>query len=713
MPEQPPPGSPSHAAPDAVRNVITGGAFGTVQAGTIIGGVHVTGGPRPTPVPHQLPGGTSGFTNRADQLAALDALLTADPPVVVISGTAGVGKTALAVQWGRRVVSRLPDGQLYADLRGYSPDQPAEPTEVLIGFLHALGVDAGAIPAQAAQQAALYRTLTDGQRMLVVLDNAHTADQVRPLLPGSASCVVLVTSRDALAGLVARDGARRIDVDLLTTDEGCALLRSLVAAHADADPDATTTLARQCAGLPLALRIAAELADTYPTTALAELVAELHDLRERLDALDADGEAHTAVRSVFSWSYRHLPDEVAAAFRLLGLHVGSHIDTPAAAALLDRDLNATKRLLRALVRAHLVAEPTPGRYTVHDLLRGYAAELAADVDSTETRLSALRRLFGHHLAAADAADRVISPHRYRIPPDDRIPTAPARSFADYDSALSWLFTAQSNLTALCRLDIPELDAYRWRLAYTLRGFFFLTMQWEPWITSHESALAAARRAGDPFGEALTRNGLGLALMERGRLDEAAEHFTVALDLFDRAGDPHGANNALANRASIRYYRGEYAESLAENERALAFYRNAGSLRNVAITLRSIGLVEIGLGRFPAAIAHFQEALATFTELGLRLDAVMARNCLGEAHERQGAVTDAVEAFQRAAAQARSCGSRYEAARAHHGLGRIAAAGGDHPAARHHLATALADYAALHAPAADDVRRALDRLGPET
>src|SRR5580693_4218657 len=327
--------------------------------------------------PAQLPGDVDAFTGRAGELAALDKLAaTIGPPggagpgqpgagpaamVICVSGTAGVGKTALVVHWARRARGTFPDGQLHVNLRGYDPGRPVSPGDALAGFLRALGMPGQDIPRELDERAAAYRTLLDGRRMLVVLDNASTVEQVRPLLPGSPSSLVLVTSRDSLVGLVARHGARRLDLDTLPQQDAVALLRALIGDRAEIQPDATAMLAAQCARLPLALRAAAELAAASPAMTLAQLADELADEQRRLDLLDAGGDPGSAIRGVFSWSYGHLSDEPARAFRLLGLSPGPDLDAHAAAALTGVPLAQASRTLELLARTHLIHRARRGR----------------------------------------------------------------------------------------------------------------------------------------------------------------------------------------------------------------------------------------------------------------------------------------------------------------------------------------------------------------
>ncbi|HEX2419729.1 MAG TPA: BTAD domain-containing putative transcriptional regulator [Micromonosporaceae bacterium] len=325
----------------------------------------------PSPaVPRQLPPDVTDFVDRVPQLALLDA---SGPGVWVVTGTAGVGKTGLVVHWGHRISERFPGGCLYADLRGYGPEPRVPPERVLRGFLRTLGADASRLSEDVVDLAATYRTLLAGRRTLVVLDNAATADQVRPLLPGGAS-TTLVTSRDELAGLVARDGARRMVLEPLSSSAALNLLRALVGERVDEEQDAAVLLAEQCARLPLTLRIAAERAVREPGSRLGDLTSELADRRRMLDALDAGGDPQTAARAVLSWSYRALPVEAARLFRLLGPHPGRDIDPTGAAVLAGTTPERAAGLLRALAHAHLIQPLGGGRYALHDLLRAYAWE---------------------------------------------------------------------------------------------------------------------------------------------------------------------------------------------------------------------------------------------------------------------------------------------------------------------------------------------------
>lgn len=369
-----------------------------------------TAAARRPPAPRELPADVAGFIGRDLAIETLDALLTdaADRPqmpmaITLIAGTAGVGKTALAVRWAHLRADRFPDGQLFVNLRGYATDRPVSPADALAGFLTSLGLPGQEIPVDLPDRIARYRTEVAGRRMLIVLDNAVGVEQIRPLLPGSNTCTVVVTSRDRMAGLVAVDGAHRTDLDLLPLLDAITLLRRLIGSRIDTELDAAAKLANQCARLPLALRIAAELAASRPTVRLADLVTEMDDQHRRLELLDVDDDPHAAVTNVFSWSIQHLPPEVARTFRLLGLHHGPDLDPYATAALTGTSLAQSQHALDLLVRAHLVHPTSSGRYGLHDLLRAYASQLTATQDEPEQRQATLNRLFDYYVATAAAA----------------------------------------------------------------------------------------------------------------------------------------------------------------------------------------------------------------------------------------------------------------------------------------------------------------------
>ena len=466
-------------------------------------------------VPRQLPTAVPYFAGRTSELRLLDAMLSdagrGSTGVVIsaIGGTAGVGKTALALNWAHRVAPNFPDGQLYANLRGFDPaGSPAEPADVLRGFLDALQVHPERFPATTEGLAALYRSLLADRTMLVLLDNAADVAQVRPLLPASPRCLVIVTSRRELSALAAAEGARLLSLDVLPEREAIELLAARLGTdRADAEPDAITQLATLCARLPLALSVIVARAAAAPNLPLAALVTELTELQGRLDALDV-GDPAANVRTVFSLSYRHLPEAAARMFRLLGLHPGPDISAPAAASLAGVPLAEARAALRDLTRASLIIESAPGRYGFHDLLRAYAAEQAALREGRERR-EAIHRMLDHYLHTARRAHVVLYPGRQRVDLGRPRALVTPEGFGAKPFALAWLRAEYQVLLKIIDLAAREgFDDYAWRLPVVLWTFFDVCGHWHDGTRMHRTALEAARRCGDQFGQAHALRGLG-------------------------------------------------------------------------------------------------------------------------------------------------------------------------------------------------------------
>ncbi|MEV6344287.1 tetratricopeptide repeat protein [Actinoplanes sp. NPDC051851] len=625
---------------------------------------------RPRPVPAQLPADVAGFVGREDQLRRLTALLDGgEQRVAAIAGTAGVGKSALAVHWAHRTLDRFPDGQLYVNLRGYDVGPPAAPGEVLARFLGALGTADADIPADLDERAARYRTALAGRRMLIVLDNAAVVEHVRPLLPGTGSCMVLVTSRDSLAGLVAVHGAERLDLDLFPDGDAAALLRRLIGTRVDDDPDAAAALADQCAHLPLALRVAAELTVARPTTTLAELVAELADQQRRWDLLNADGDPRAAVAAVFSWSIRHLPAEAARAFRLLGLHPGPDFDAYAAAALAGIGLADARRVLDRLVRAHLVQLTRGGRATMHDLLRAYAVSLAAAEEPLPERLSAATRLADHYLAATVAATERLGYGREGTAPEPAGPVTVVPDFPDPSAALRWLDAARAGLVQVIAHTAGHgMPTHTVRLATALyrylEGGHYLDG-----LTIHGHARDAARQLGDPAAEAHALLAIGALKIRLGRPETApTADMAEALVLYRRTGDRIGEGRALTNLGVAEDHLGRYAAAAERLEQALVLYRATGHRHGEAIALHNLGVAERHLGHYPAAIDRLEQALAVYRQLGYPPGEGMTLHNIGLAEERRGRFATAAEHQQEALTLLRQAGYPRGEAWALYGLG---------------------------------------------
>ncbi|WP_052120605.1 tetratricopeptide repeat protein [Amycolatopsis sp. MJM2582] len=620
--------------------------------------------------------------------------------IAVVVGSPGVGKTALAVQWASRKLVEFSDGVLYRDLRGWGPDEPASPDEVLVDWLTQLGLDPATVPVDRAGRTSVMRTALAGRSMLVVLDNARDEEQVRPLLPGSPGCPVLVTSRDTLSGLTVHHGGAMVALEPLTPDESVELLRELIGERVDRSIETTGRLAVLCGHLPLALRVVAENTRQRLFAPLSIVEEELVDELHRLDELDGP-DPRSAPRTVFTWSYRQLPADVSAVFRAIGVFPGQSYDANIVAALAGLPLRTAARHLRALTRVHLVREAATGRFEMHDLIRLYAYELAQQ-DGEQAVRAARCRLFDYFLHTTWKADELIIPDRYRVPitGSTDVPTP----FSDYDGALTWLHAECTNAVALCRLDDPAFDNERWQLAFTLRGFLFLSKRTHEWIESHQSALDATIRCGDRGGEAKTRNNLGVALSQQGHDERAVAQYESARRLFAEVGDLHGVSNSLINQSVILRRRGEFAEALRLGNEALLHHRAAGSHRYVAIALRTVAKIELRAGLLAEAEQHLVESLELCARLSrMDMDAARAHNTLGQLLLRRARLDDAERSYRAAIAAGEVCESAYEQALGWWGLGNVARARFEFTTAQEHLRFAADALEQLGSPKSADVR----------
>jgi tetratricopeptide (TPR) repeat protein len=644
-----------------------------------------------TLVARELPPDVSAFTGRAASLMELDRRLDGTPggaavPISVVVGTAGVGKTALAVHWAHRIAARFPDGQLYADLRGYDSDKPVDAADVLAEFLRGLGVDGAAVPADPAERGARYRTLLAGRRVLVVLDNVRTAQQVRPLLPGTPSCHVVVTSRDDLAGLVARDGAHRVGLDPLAPDEATALLRTLVGPRVDEEPGAASVLAERCGYLPLALRLVAELAAARPGAGLTDLVADLDDERDRLAMLDAGGDPR-AVRTVFSWSIRHMSAPAARAFVRLGLHPGHDFDKHVVAALSAVPVAEAARLLDELARAHVVEPTHRRRYTMHDLMRVYAAERAAvDLEPGAGR-AALARLLDHYLSAAAAADRAMFPNGRDRRAELRSLPEPLVVIDGSDRAQRWLDEERPNLVAAA----VHAAAHGWpehSVGLSVSLFRYLDGQ------AHCRDALVVHGVAEPFGRRDARFGgdvlraLGVAWFRLGRVDDAIAQLREALSWYRTAGDPAGQARMLGILGGMCGSVGRYREAVDCLTEALVIDRATAERFNEAVNLGNLGDVCRRLGRYPEAVEYLRQAGAIYRELGDRWSEGYAIASLGVVHDRTGQHAKAHDILWTSLERAREFNDRRFEAEILNELGEVCRRLGDHEAALGHLHRAL-------------------------
>ncbi|WP_433380084.1 BTAD domain-containing putative transcriptional regulator [Actinoplanes sp. CA-142083] len=632
-------------------------------------------------VPRQLPAAVEGFAGREAEVAALDALLGAldgrtpgSPRVAVIAGTAGVGKTTLAVHWAHRVADRFPDGQLYAGLRGYDASGEAvAPEAAIVEFLVALQVPPHRLPAGAAAQAGLYRSLLAGRRMLVLLDNARDADQVAPLLPAAPGCLVVVTSRDHLAGLIMTYAARPLALDPLPPDEARRLLANRLGPdRIAAEPAVTEEIVRGCAGLPLALAIVAARAAIRPTLPLGALADELRDALGALDrAVD--------VRAIFSWSYRTLDEPAARVFRLVaGLHPGSESTVAAAASLAGVPESQVRAPLAELTRATLLTEVAPGRYTCHDLLRSYAAELCETHDADRT--AARRRVVDHYAQTAYAATVLLHGHIDAAVPDPPAAGVCVTAFTGPDDALAWFAAERPALHAALTLAADlGLDRHACHLARALFDILHRLGRWHDRPGTQQAAVAAARRLRDPLEEARAYRNLAVTLADLGRFDDAHRNLDTALD---RSRDePAGQAWTHYHRDLVYAIQGREADALAAALRARDLFERLGDDVGRAIALTNCGWHQGRLGDRDRAVDLLERALVLHQKLGNRAHEAHTLSCLADTRLQSGDPGRAADYYRPSLDLFRELGDRYAEASLLAHLGACHHLAGDPEAAR--------------------------------
>ncbi|MEW2526358.1 BTAD domain-containing putative transcriptional regulator [Streptomyces sp. NPDC047071] len=671
-------------------------------------------------VPAQLPPDLPVFVGRGNELGQLDGLLDDLAPragtvtIAMITGAAGVGKTALAVHWAHRLADRFPDGQLFVDLRGFVPGGPAVTSaEAVRGFLDAFAVPPQRVPVSVEAQSALYRSLLSGRRVLVVLDNAARAEQVRPLLPGTPGCLVLVTSRNQLPGLVAAEGAAPTVLDVLPAAEARKLLASRIGPRrVAAEPRATDELITRCAGLPLALAVVAARAATHRGFSLGALADELTTARTALDLFTGDDQA-TDVRAVFSCSHRTLDSAAARLFRLLGLHPGPDITLPAAASLAAVPESQARRLLAGLARVNLLTEHLPGRFACHDLLRAYAVELAEAHEHPAERGAATRRILDHYLHTAYQAAQLTDPHRdsVTLPREQIEPGSTPERLTDQDHAVAWVATEQQVLLAAVRLAADTgCDAHAWRLAWCLTDFLDLRGHWQQQFRMQTSALEAARRLNDPVGLAHTHRILGRCCARLGRNADSRRHLEAALALFHDVGDLVGQAHTHRHLTLLFCRLHRYQECLNHALLAFEMLQAADHRDGQARALNMIGCAYADLGDQQQALVYCGRSLDLAQQLGDRYCTANALDSLGFAYACLGQHRRALDHYDRALELHRD-GDRYYEAETLTRLGDSHQALGALPNARDAWYRALAILDDLGHDGAEAVRTRLRRQQP--
>lgn len=661
-------------------------------------------------VVRQLPHDIASFCGRAE-LARLQRLMSTIgrsgrvTRIVAIDGAPGIGKTTLAVHWAHQVAGAYPDVQLYLNLRGYGPGEPLTAAAAAETLLRGLGVRSDMIPPGGDERAALLRSTLAGRRVLLLLDNARDADQVRALLPGADS-LVIVTSRNQLRGLAIRDGAYRVTLGPLPPHEALALLGAAYGrARVAAEPQAASRLVELCDGLPLALAIVAERAQR--AGGLAEVVQALTDERVRLDVFGDSGDPHTDLWAALSWSYRALDGQAAAMFRRLGLHPGQDISAPAAAALAAVPARRAKQLLDQLVAAHLVQQRRAHRYELHDLVRWYAREQAERDETPQQRHDAARRMLDWYLHAAVAADSAMLPHRRRdyLPPYQ--PQSPPPTFADPAAGQAWFEQEYDNLRAVIGwADANGFAGHAWRILTSMTTFFERRIPWQDAIEFHQWALDATKASGEVTGEGYLLNALGYMRLLKGDLDTAIRHFRVALDRFRSAGHVRAEAMMWGNLSTIYGERGEHLTAHRYARQALQMCQSLGYERGQALNLDNLGVALYAAGQYDAAITCHLHAGEINTKLGETNSEAINRHHLGRAYAAQGQTRPALRAYRQAITMYRALANRRFEALVMVDLGTTLHHAGHHQLAHHIWQTALTTLKEYDNPNTHHIQRTI-------
>ncbi|GAA4608400.1 tetratricopeptide (TPR) repeat protein [Actinoplanes octamycinicus] len=635
-----------------VINQINSAVEGSVVQAAIVH-LHPPSLPAP-PLPRQLPRAPAHFTGRATEVALLDGLLDAPPlaepgPVVItaVAGTAGVGKTALALHWAHAMADRFPDGQLYLNLRGYDARSPMTESEALGQLLRALGVAPLQIPRTAEEQGALFRSLVAGQRLLIVLDNVGRSDQIAGLLPGTSSSLVLITSRSTLSGIAALENVPRVFLDVLDSNEALELFGRIVGPErVDAEAAQAQALVEKCAFLPLAIKIAAERVSNGSYDCLADAVRELQ--AHCLDELSDTDYDQARIRAVFSWSYQALKADLQQVFRLLGLHPGPAIDAWATAALLSRPRRAAQKALRILRDVSLLEEPRPGRFRMHDLLKLYAQELVAKESSRSDRGAAQRRLAEWYLCTAEQADTILNKHRRRPSIDPAERPRQQRVFGAPIEALDWFELERVNLVETTRAAGERgLHTIAWRLPLFAFTYFRLRSHWNDYMTTFDLGLRSAQIIGDAFAEGWLASNLGIGAKETGQYEVALGYLEQALVIRRRLGDAYGEGQSLHHMAGVleKLDRSEEAEEVYRA--SMRFHRAAGNRYCEGATLISMGEYLQRNGRRREALRRYRQALEIHTEIGYLFGQGHALHLVASITEELGDTAGAIDAYRRA------------------------------------------------------------------
>ncbi|MDA3626856.1 tetratricopeptide repeat protein [Saccharopolyspora sp. WRP15-2] len=705
---------PMHPDP-AVVNAVEGTVAGnSVQAGVVHGGVHVhfAGVERagPEPAPDMLPGAPRFFVER-DRIAEILREILADSvgrsAIVVVSGVGGAGKSALVSHWLRSFEGDFPDGALYADLGAFSAREPTSPSQVLETFVRALGTAPELIPADLDQLRSLYCEVTSGKRLVLFLDDAVSAAQVRPLLPHGESCLVVVTSRYRLSGL-GLQGAHFLDVGPLQQAESLALLSNVLGPErVQRELPAAREVADLCGGLPVALMVAAARLMAHRKWSLQRIATDLQDERRRLPSLALRGDV--SVKAVFDISYRKLTSEQAELYRVLADHPGTTFGPEVAAAAVGRALPEVLDGIEALVEANLLDEPAENRFRFHDLLRLHAREQAAAEMPQDERTASVRRMVSWYLDCAFGADRLITPGRWYISERDAVADLPFSSVA---TALEWLEQERANLVQAQR-EAAERDwsGLTWQFGEAMWSLFVYRKHYRDWLDTSELAVRAAEREGNPRAESRLRGQFGHALLNLHRLDEGQRELTRAMVLAEQVGDLPSQATATSRLGILAKQRGKLDEALAMFRRALELDHRLGDRRGAALRTRRIGETLAASGRYEEAIGELSRSVDLMLELPDPGGAARVSTFLGETHVAAGHPDAAVTALRKALTVMREIGSNFYVAELLAALGAAHERADDLEAARSCLWQACELYEEIGGPHVESLRNRLAELPP--
>lgn len=667
--------------------------------------------------PRQLPADLPAFVGRSDELARIHELVPADtePSVIAtITGMAGVGKTALAVHIAHSLSRRFPEGQLYINMRGFDPAGPGvEPMAALRAFLYALGLSSEQIPRDFDAQVALYRSVLTHRRLLIVLDNVRDSEHAKSLLPGSSGCMVIITSRERLSGLVTAHGAHPIALDVMSEQDARLFLTERVgAARMDEEPDAVRRIVQVCSGLPLALAIVAARAATHSSFPLSTIADELSDAQGSLDAF-SNVDATIDARAVFSWSYNVLRAPTARFFRWLALHPGPNITLPAAASLSGQSVREVRSLLAELTHAHLISEHRPRRYTFHDLIRNYAMELLDELDDREEQMEVERRLIDHYLHTAYNATVILSPSHAKLELEEPARLCEPQRFDEYTDAYSWVESERAALVSLVERAASGFEKQSWQLASTLVEMMQRRGCLVELLKVQQTGLAAAVRVADPVGVAQSHWNLGRIYSQLNRQQEGRNHLDRALTAFSELDDRAGQAATHSTLAFVSVCAGDQELAAEHARRSLDFYRWAGDRSGQAKASNNLGWLCTLTGDYEQALKHCQHAFSLFEELRDGTSQVSAWDSIGFIYHHLGDYERAMNSYLGALQLARSLRDRANEADILLHLGQTHRARGDFEAARSAWEEASVAYQDLGHGDVESVREALREIEQES